>query len=213
MRQKIVLSRELVESSIACTNSLAEAAIAAEVSYQTFSRRAKEFGLHEVSKNRGLKGTTKPWSRARIEIEAKKQQARIARRTEKEIYYEECRFDLGEVIQQVRGYHLLVQHGMYSRNFNPAGVVRDHRYSVCEGFCRKVDPRIISHPANCEFLQHKANASKSRKSSITLKELLDEIEVWEGEPVRVPELLGKQMDQGNLVGVQVPRLPPLFGAP
>jgi len=93
----------------------------------------------------------------------------------KMIYQEQCTFNLAGIIETIKGYDLLVKYGMYSRKTNPSGVVRDHRLSIDFGFKNQIDPRIISHPANCEFIPHKANASKSSKSSITLQELLEEI--------------------------------------
>ena len=49
-------------------------------------------------------------------------------------------------------------------------------FSVREGFELNIDPKIISHPANCQLLIHSQNISKHKKSSITLEELLKRIE-------------------------------------
>ena len=62
---KIEIDKQVVESAILATNSLAEAAKFAGFSYQTFSRRAKDLGLHDLGSNKGLKGTPKPWTNAR----------------------------------------------------------------------------------------------------------------------------------------------------
>lgn len=61
---------------------------------------------------------------------------------------------------------------------NPNGISRDHMYSVKDGFLNNVDPKIISHPANCQLLKQSKNASKKAKSCITLQELLIRIERW-----------------------------------
>ena len=58
------------------------------------------------------------------------------------------------------------------------GVSRDHIYSVNEGFKNKVDPKIISHPANCRLMVHSENISKNKKSDITIEELLIKIDNW-----------------------------------
>lgn len=67
--RKIFLERDDVERAIQTTNSLAQAAVLLGVSYQTFSRRAFEFGLHSDGKNIGLKGTSKPWSKPKKTLE------------------------------------------------------------------------------------------------------------------------------------------------
>jgi len=76
---------------------------------------------------------------------------------------------------------LILEHGWYSpsnKQNNLDGVSRDHMYSVSDGFINGVDPAIISHPANCELISHRANQRKRANSSITLEELLDRIKRW-----------------------------------
>lgn len=94
-------------------------------------------------------------------------------------YRDNCVFQLHECIERVKGYHLLKEYGMYHKRINPNGVVRDHRVSVHYGFINGIDPKIISHPANCEFVQHSANAKKTWKNSCTVEQLLKDIENWE----------------------------------
>ena len=85
---------------------------------------------------------------------------------------------------------LVEQHGWYSpngykrRNKTPNlnGVSRDHLYSVLDGFENKINPEIISHPANCKIMIHNgpnSNNTKKSNSSITLEELLVRIDIWE----------------------------------
>lgn len=102
-------------------------------------------------------------------------------RLKKAIYTEQCQFNLSDCITKVKGYDLLVQHGMYHKTHNTKGVVRDHRISVNYGFKNNIDPRIISHPANCEFLIHSHNAKKTFKNSCSLEQLLQDIRIWDSE--------------------------------
>lgn len=77
--------------------------------------------------------------------------------------------------------NLILEHGWYSpsnKQNNLDGVSRDHMVSVKDGFVNGVDPAIISHPANCELVLHRANQRKRASSSITLEELLDRIKKW-----------------------------------
>lgn len=96
---------------------------------------------------------------------------------EKMIYRDACTFKLDGIIDRIVGFDLLQKYGMYSKK-NPNGVVRDHRISINYGFINEIDPKIISHPANCEFLQHKDNARKTFTNSITFEQLLEDIEKW-----------------------------------
>lgn len=78
-------------------------------------------------------------------------------------------------------FELIKKHGWYSpsnKKNNLKGVSRDHLYSVKYGFINKVDPIIISHPANCRLIRQKENSSKGYKSCITLQELKERISIW-----------------------------------
>ena len=79
-------------------------------------------------------------------------------------------------------FSLVEQYGWYSpsnKKNNLGGVSRDHMFSVKDGFEMKIDPKILSHPANCQLLIHSKNVSKHRNSSITLEELLTKIEEFD----------------------------------
>jgi hypothetical protein len=73
---------------------------------------------------------------------------------------------------------IIEQYGWYSTPgsrkgiLNTNGVSRDHMISVSYGYVNNIDPKIISHPANCKLLRHKDNQSKKTKCSITLDGLL-----------------------------------------
>ena len=80
---------------------------------------------------------------------------------------------------------LIEQYGFYkafNRGNNPLGISRDHMYSIYDGFKNNIDPKIISHPANCSLLQQhgsNGNSSKGKKSSITLDTLEKRIKAWD----------------------------------
>jgi len=78
-------------------------------------------------------------------------------------------------------FDLIRKYGWYqpiNRGNNLGGVSRDHLYSVAEGYKNKVDPKLLAHPANCRLVIHNDNIAKNSKSSITLEQLLDRIELW-----------------------------------
>lgn len=53
----------------------------------------------------------------------------------------------------------------------------DHKYSISEGFKNNIDPKIIGHWKNLEILKAGINRyTKKEKSSITIEDLLMEIE-------------------------------------
>ena len=100
-----------------------------------------------------------------------------------QIYWQECqfKFNLKEYPDEF-DFSLIEQHGWYSptnKNNNLDGVSRDHILSIRDGFEMKIDPEIISHPANCQLLKHTDNISKNRKSDVTIEELMSKIERWD----------------------------------
>lgn len=73
---------------------------------------------------------------------------------------------------------LISEHGWYkasNRGNNLNGISRDHSYSVKEGFKNNIDPKIISHPANCVLMKQSDNSSKKTKCNITIEKLLERI--------------------------------------
>lgn len=78
-------------------------------------------------------------------------------------------------------FSLIEEHGWYkakNHGDNPKGVSRDHIISVRFGFDNKIDPYLISHPANCMLMQHSKNVSKYIKCGMTLDELKNKVEQW-----------------------------------
>ena len=126
---------------------------------KTFINRKRHFCSDECLKN---------WKR-RNQIGLKK-------------YRTECQFTFAlNQYPEEFDFTLIEKYGWYkasNHGDNLNGISRDHMYSVYDGFINNIDPKIISHPANCELMQHNKNSSKYKKSSITLEELLERIEKW-----------------------------------
>lgn len=79
-------------------------------------------------------------------------------------------------------FDLIRKYGWYkakNHGNNLGGVSRDHMYSIMEGYRNGVDPRIISHPANCRLVRHSENISKLDGSVITLEQLIERIKKWD----------------------------------
>lgn len=61
---------------------------------------------------------------------------------------------------------------------NTLGVSRDHIISISYGFINNIDPKIISHPANCQIIPHSQNKKKHTKCNISVSELEEKIKQW-----------------------------------
>ena len=59
----------------------------------------------------------------------------------------------------------------------------DHMYSVDEAYRNNIDPKIVSHPANCRIMIHNENNSKDSKSSITIEKLKERIKLWQDNSI------------------------------
>ncbi len=98
-------------------------------------------------------------------------------------YRLDCNFNFSLAkYQEEFDFSLIEEYGWYSpsnKKNNLGGVSRDHMFSVKDGFELNIDPKIISHPANCQLLIHSKNISKHRKSSVTLEELMKRIEKFD----------------------------------
>lgn len=93
-------------------------------------------------------------------------------------YRQLCEFKLSIAeLSSVKGYDKLVKFGRYS-NLNPSGVVKDHRLSIKTAFSLRLNPDLVAHPANCEFLQFHENIAKSSNCSTTLALLQGDVEKW-----------------------------------
>ena len=67
----------------------------------------------------------------------------------------------------------------FKNPFQSSSGIDLNAYERNEGFKNKVDPKIISHPANCRLMVHSENISKNKKSDITIEELLIKIDNWD----------------------------------
>ena len=98
------------------------------------------------------------------------------------LYRSQCRFEFNVFdFPDKFDLSLIERFGWYSptnKKNNLTGVSRDHKFSVKDGFLGDVSPKIISHPANCELMIHSINNKKNSQSSISLKDLMSEIENW-----------------------------------
>lgn len=100
-------------------------------------------------------------------------------------YQKECKFSFSlNQYPDEFDFSLIESNGWYAaknHGDNPNGVSRDHMYSIKDGFINRVDPKIISHPANCRLILQRENASKYSSSCITLDELMRRIEYWDAK--------------------------------
>jgi len=94
-------------------------------------------------------------------------------------YKQRClfQFDLGLYPNEFNLDYLHLR-GIYHPVTNKKGLSRDHIYSMHDGFINKIEPIIISHPANCRLMSQSKNSSKNRDSHITIKELHKRIDAW-----------------------------------
>lgn len=101
---------------------------------------------------------------------------------DKALYWKKCKFTFDPyAYQNIPGYDLLLQLGFFHPTNNPNGICRDHILSVDYGFRNNVDPSILSHPANCQFITNLDNIKKSNSSWINVDELLTRVQTenWE----------------------------------
>lgn len=76
---------------------------------------------------------------------------------------------------------LIEEFGWYkakNRGNNLNGVSRDHIVSVKYGWENNIDPKIISHPANCQLMLQSNNSSKGESCNMNLDDLLIKISEW-----------------------------------
>lgn len=99
------------------------------------------------------------------------------------IYRRNCEFDFKfEEQYKIENIELLNENKVYNPKTNKNGWVKDHMFSVWDGWKHPdgpVDPAIISHLANCKIMLQQENAKKHTDSSITLEELKIKIENWD----------------------------------
>jgi hypothetical protein len=97
-------------------------------------------------------------------------------------YRELCSFKFNlDDFKEEFDFGIIEKYGWYkakNNGDNPNGVSRDHKVSVKYGFENKINPEVISHPANCQLMQQFKNSKKGRKISISIDELMNDINIW-----------------------------------
>ena len=109
------------------------------------------------------------------------QQTRIITSTCSSIDYSRyrCGFLLTEdILPRLSGYQDLMKNGWFRRDINEMGIVKDHMVSIKYGYVNKIDPKLMSHPANCNLISQRENSRKSDNCSITVDELMSRIRKW-----------------------------------
>lgn len=104
-------------------------------------------------------------------------------------YRKECRFSFSVYNEpNIISYELLKTYKFstpQNKLPNELYIHRDHMYSVSDGFINNVDPKILSHPANCEIMLETNNIKKGSKSSITLEHLMFRINHWNDKSLKI----------------------------
>lgn len=96
---------------------------------------------------------------------------------DKKIYKNLCQFKFNVAEYNfIPGLSKLNDVGFYHPIKNPNGLCRDHMISIEYGWVNKIDPKIISHPANCQLITNSDNISKNSDSCITIEQLLERID-------------------------------------
>lgn len=107
---------------------------------------------------------------------------RVENKTLKQLYNNQCKFKFAlNNYPKEFDFNQITLYGWYkpkNAGNNLNGVSRDHIFSRNEGYKELIDPYLISHPANCQLLQHSLNASKNIKCDISLDELKNKINIW-----------------------------------
>lgn len=98
---------------------------------------------------------------------------------EKSIYKSKCKFTFDPYSMKLDGYDRLLTYGIYHPVNNPTGMVRDHMVSREFGYLNRIDPEIISHPANCRYISNIENIIKGSGCCITVDTLINRIEHWD----------------------------------
>lgn len=180
---RIWTKKDKIKKSISAKNSIKVKIANADPKKRTL--------LSKLAKKQNKEGKTqweqlhcrKVWNKISKSLKARyKKQRENLDQTIYNNYKQLCqfRFNLSDY-QNEFNFNLIQKYGWYSatnKGNNLKGVSRDHKYSINEGFKNKIDPYYISHPANCELLQHNKNFLKNSKCSITIEKLIKKIEYW-----------------------------------
>ena len=119
----------------------------------------------------------------------------------KKAYHSSCSFKFG-IASYPEEFNttLIKEYGWYSASNhggNLTGVSRDHMFSCNEGWRQKIDPYIISHPANCELMRHNENFKKLDSCSISLEDLKQRIIDWNHKYGIYPNMIDYEFFEDN----------------
>jgi len=101
----------------------------------------------------------------------------------KKAYRKLCKFNISpKEYPELYNSKLIQKYGWYLPTNQPKpqnlkGVCWDHLYRIEDGYKNKIDPTIISHPANAELVPWTVNIGR-KKSTITFKQLQERIQLW-----------------------------------
>lgn len=94
-------------------------------------------------------------------------------------YYRQVRFKIPYTLwKYLPGWKLYLKYGIYNPINNPNGVDKDHIVSRSYGWKHNIDPYLIRHPANCQFLLHSTNCKKSISCSLTVPQLIERVQAF-----------------------------------
>ena len=137
--------------------------------------KAKRLGLF-VTRNLSVAGKLSQQRNPRDYAEARKHRSALTN------YRADCAFNFAlKKYPDEFDFSLIESYGWYkpkNRGDNLTGVSRDHMVSVRYGFDNNIDPKIISHPANCRLTLQSDNVKKYIRNCITYEELLAKIQLW-----------------------------------
>jgi hypothetical protein len=114
----------------------------------------------------------------------------------KKIYKKECKFLFDVFLYpNIQGYDLLLKYGFYNSTNNKQGVCRDHIISVEYGWRNNIDPKIISHPANCQLLSNLDNITKGTGIGMSIEELIKKIQTWDKNNIQPIVITSKHLSK------------------
>lgn len=121
-------------------------------------------------------------------------------------YKQECEFRFSiNNLKFIPGIEHLSKLGMYHPIKNPNGLVKDHMISKEYGWLNKIDPKLISHPANCRLITNQENITKGSTSSMTLQDLLERIDNINIVPTELKIALPKSDEHKKKISESISR--------
>ncbi len=84
--------------------------------------------------------------------------------------------------------HSLEGADMHGLCGTPAATQLDHKLSIYYGYFHNIEPKIVGHICNLQFVSWKENRAKGTKCSISLSQLVAKIEKYnEASPTTIPK--------------------------